>query len=219
MRSRPRSPFLEKAKTHLCDCNHAHSDARRFLTGGDEFNPAALPAVPDRPSPAQIARARAFPANGSRRLPEPVANADNSPAMEFEADLPKPGRTRLLRTVGKRTRGGAADESDLTDSVRDFGSMPPAQTTMGGRATYERAANKLQGRTGASSAIAAFASDNPSETAQFNRCGAAAFSYRVRRFALFSYCACRAGERPFAAFGSTHEARTGNRATCLRRAE
>src|SRR5439155_6344005 len=158
MRSRPRSPFLEKAKTHLCDCNHAHSDARRFLTGGDEFNPAALPAVSDRPSPAQIARARAFPANGSRRLPEPIANADNSLAMELKTDLPKPGRARLLRTVGKRTRGGATDERDLTDSVRDFGSMPSAQTTMGARATPCCASSRLQRRTGASSAIDAFTS-------------------------------------------------------------
>src|SRR5438876_8540316 len=139
--------------------------------------------------------------------------------MELKADLSKPGRARLLRGVGKRTRGGAADESDLSDSFRDFGAMPSAQTTMDTRATHERTANKLQRRTCASSAIAAFASNNPSETAQFNRCGAAAFSHRMRRFALFSYCACRAGERPFAAFGSPHQARTGSCATGLRRAE
>src|SRR5437899_12297123 len=165
MRSRPRSPFLEKAKTHLCDCNHAHSAGQRFIPRGDKINTAALPAVPDRPSPAQIARARAFPANGSRRLPEPVANADNSPAMEFEADLPKPGRTRLLRTVGKGTRGGATDERNLTDSARDFGSMPSAQTTMGARATPCCASDRVQRRTGATSAIAAFTREYPFETA------------------------------------------------------
>src|SRR5438552_5411637 len=103
--------------------------------------------------------------------------------MELKTDLPKPGRARLLRTVGKRTRGGATDESDLTDSERDFGSMPSAQTTMGARATPCCAANRLQRRTRASSAIAAFASDAPSKTTQLVRRGAAAFSYRVRRFA------------------------------------
>src|SRR5207249_10684078 len=130
--------------------------------------------------------------------------------MEFKADLSEPCRARLLRTVGKRTRGGAADESDLSDSFRDFGSMPPVQTTMDTRATYERAANKLQRRTRASSAIAVFASDNPSEAVQFNRCGAAAFSYRVRGFAP-SRCSIQwaGSEHPFAASCSTHQARTG----------
>src|SRR5438046_982804 len=103
--------------------------------------------------------------------------------MELKADLSKPRRARLLRGVGKRTRGGATDESDLTDSFPDFGSMPPAQTTMGARATHERAANKLQGRTDPSSAIAAFASNAPFETARFSRRSAPAFPYRVRRFA------------------------------------
>src|SRR5207253_6787951 len=122
-----------------------------------------------------------------------------SPAMEFEADLPKPGRTRLLRTVGKRTRGSASDEPDLTDSVRDFGSMPSAQTAMGARATTCCATNRLQRRTGASSAIAAFTSDYPFETAELMRRGTAAFSYRVRGFAT-SRCSIQAAvsERPFA---------------------
>src|SRR5881296_1233482 len=127
--------------------------------------------------------------------------------MEFKADLSKPCRARLLRGVGKRTRGGAADESDLSDSGRDFGSMPSAQTTMVGRATPERAANRLQRRTDPSSAIAAFASHAPFETAQFSRRDAAAFSYRVRRFAPCS--AWRARALSFAASCSTHQARTG----------
>src|SRR4029453_14168182 len=146
--------------------------------------------------------------------------ADDSPAVELEADLPKPGRPRLLRTVGKRTRGRATDERDLTDSVRDFGSMPSAQTTMGARATPDCAANRLQRRTGASSAIAAFASDAPFETTQFMRRGAAAFSYRVRRFTPSRGSIYGAGsERPFAASCSTHQARTGSCAASLRRAE
>src|SRR5207244_6772958 len=103
--------------------------------------------------------------------------------MELKTDLPKPGRARLLRTVGKRTREGATDERELTDSVRDFGSMPSAQTAMGARATPYCASNRLQRRTGASSAIGAFTSDYPFETAEFMRRRAAAFSYRVRGFA------------------------------------
>src|SRR5438874_9811521 len=100
--------------------------------------------------------------------------------MELKTDLSKPSRARLLRSMGKRTRGGATDERDLTDSVRDFGSMPSAQTAMGARATPNAfgAANRLQRRTGASSAITAFASNAPFETAQLMRRGAAAFSYR-----------------------------------------
>src|SRR5207244_6006259 len=70
-----------------------------------------------------------------------------------------------------------------TDSVRDFGSMPSAQATMGARATPYCSANRLQGRTGASSAIAAFASDASFETTRFSRRGTAAFSHRVRGFA------------------------------------
>src|SRR6266446_10145629 len=139
--------------------------------------------------------------------------------MELKTDLPKPGRARLLRTVGERTRGGATDERDLTDSVRDFGSMPSAQTAMGARATPYCPSNRLQRRTGASSAIAAFPSDYPFETAELIRRGAAAFSYRVRGFALFHWHADRVDERPFAASRPAHQARTGSCATCLRRAE
>ena len=93
----------------------------------------------------------------------------------------------------KGPEDGATDESDLTDSVRDFGSMPSAQTTMGARATPYCATNRLQRKTGASSAIAAFASDDSFETAQFVRRSAAAFSYRVRRFAPSG---CSSGAEP-----------------------
>src|SRR5205809_1707190 len=112
---------------------------------------------------------------------------------------------------GKRTRGGATDERDLTDSVRDFGSMPSAQTTMATRATPCCATNRLQRRTGASSAIAASTSDHPFETAELMRRGAATFSYRVRGFAA-SRCSIQGtgSERPFAASCSTHQARTGS---------
>src|SRR5919198_2804597 len=150
-------------------------------------------------------------------MPKPPAIADDSIAMELKADLSKPGGARLLRSVGERTGGGATDEGDLTDSLRDFGSMPAAQTTMGGRAARGCAANRFQRRTSASPAIAAFAGDAPFETAQLSRRGPAAFSYRVRRFALFRRCAYRASERSFAAPCPTHQARTGSCATCLRR--
>src|SRR6266540_2090199 len=139
--------------------------------------------------------------------------------MELKTDLPKPGRARLLCTVGKRTRGGATDERDLTDSIRDFGSMPSAQTAMGARATPYCASNRLQRRTGASSAIAAFASDYPFETAKLMRRGAAVRS-EERRFTPSRCSIYGAGsERPFAASSSTHQARTGSCATGLRRAE
>src|SRR6266704_1445385 len=140
--------------------------------------------------------------------------------VEPKIDLPKPGRARLLRTVGKRTRGGATDERDLTDSVRDFGSMPSAQTTMDTRATPCCATNRLQRRMGASSAIAAFTSDYPFETAELMRRGAATFSYRVRGFAP-SRCSIYGvgSERPFASSCPTHQARTGSCAACLRRTE
>src|SRR5881628_3839216 len=109
--------------------------------------------------------------------------------MEPKADLSEPCRARLLRTVGKGTRGGAADESDLSDSFRDFGSMPSAQTTMEGGATPNAfwAANRFQRRTDPTSAITAFASNAPFETAHLSWRGAAAFSYRVRRFAPSRY--------------------------------
>src|SRR5437016_3208555 len=139
--------------------------------------------------------------------------------MELKTDLSKPGRARLLCTVGKRTRGGATDERDLADSVRDFGSMPSAQTTMGARATSYCASNRLQRRTGASSAIVTFTSDYPFETAELMRRGAAAFSYRVRGFATSHSIHGAGNERPFAASCSTHQARTGSCAACLRRPE
>src|SRR2546421_2614535 len=40
--------------------------------------------------------------------------------MELEPDLPKPGRARVLRTVGERTRASETNESDFADSVRDL---------------------------------------------------------------------------------------------------
>ena len=114
-----------------------------------------------------------------------------------------------------------SDEAQLTkatspDSGRDFGSMPSAQTTMGARATPYCAANRLQRRTGASSTIAAFASNAPVETAQLVRRGAAAFSYRVRGFAP-SRCSVQGarGERPFTASRPAYAPRTRSCATCL----
>src|SRR6058998_1586979 len=109
--------FLERPETHLYDCNHAHGEAGQSVAGGDEVAPAALPAVLDRALSAQVARARALVANGSCRIPGSAATADDSLAVELEADLSKPCRARLLCSVGKRTQGSATDESDLTGSV------------------------------------------------------------------------------------------------------
>src|SRR5438876_4270634 len=100
--------------------------------------------------------------------------------MELETDLPKPGRARVLRTVGERTRASETNESDFADSVRDFGSMPRSQATMGRRITREHFAQELGASAGASPAIAAFANDDSSEAAQVGRCSATALPYQVR---------------------------------------
>src|SRR5260370_1034324 len=52
-------------------------------------------------------------------MPEATAIADNALALEFEIDLSKPGRSRLLRRLGKRTGGGATDKREFGNSVRD----------------------------------------------------------------------------------------------------
>ena len=64
-----------------------------------------------------------------------VATADDSLAMELEADLPKQSRARVLRNVGERTRRSETNKSDFADSCRDSGSMPRAQATMDGCTT------------------------------------------------------------------------------------
>src|SRR6266576_1352710 len=100
--------------------------------------------------------------------------------MELETDLPKPGRARVLRTVGERTRASETNESDFADSVRDSGSMPRAQATMGRRITRQHVADEFGASAGASPAIAAFASDDSSEAAQVGRRSATALPYQVR---------------------------------------
>src|SRR5438477_8470034 len=136
--------------------------------------------------------------------------------MEFKADLSKPGRARLRCGLGKRTRGGETNKSDIGDSARDLESMPFAQTKMGICEAPQRAAKKFQRRTRASSALVAFASDYPFETAELIRRGPAAFSYRVRRFAPSGCSAFRAGELHFAAFRPAYAPRTRSCAACLR---
>src|SRR6266481_9247654 len=97
--------------------------------------------------------------------------------------------------------------------------MPFAQTKMGVCKTPQRAAKKFQRRTRASSAFVAIASDYPFETAELMRRGAAAFSYRVRRFAPSGCSAFRCRELPFAAHGPTYKPRTGNCPAYLRGAK
>src|SRR5438128_12376415 len=99
-------------------------------------------------------------------MPEATAVTDNAVALELKIDLSKPGRARFLRRLGKRTGGGATNKREFGDSVRDLGSLPPAQTTMGACATSQRNAQSLQTRTGASSPVAGTTRHGPSETAQ-----------------------------------------------------
>ncbi len=100
--------------------------------------------------------------------------------MELKGDLPKPGRARVLRNVGERTRGSETNESDFADCVRDSGSMSRAQATMGRRITRQDVADEFGTSGGASPAIAAFASDDSSEAAQVVRRSATALPYQVR---------------------------------------
>src|SRR5205823_15041594 len=95
-------------------------------------------------------------------------------------DLPKPGSSRLLRKMGERTRPIETNESDFADSVRNSGSMPRAQATMGRRITRQHLPDEFGASAGASPAIAAFASDDSSEAAQVGRRSATALPYQVR---------------------------------------
>src|SRR6266404_3794967 len=123
-------------------------------------------------------------------MPEATAIADNAVALELEVDLSKSGRARFLRCLGKRMGTSATDKRQFGDSVRDTGSLSPAQTTMGARATSERAAQSLQTRTRAPSPIAGTARHGPFETTQLGRLGATAFSDRVRSLAPSHCAAC-----------------------------
>src|SRR6266704_448206 len=98
-------------------------------------------------------------------MPEATAIADNALALELKIDLSKQGSARLLRRLGKRTGGGATDKREFGDSIRDPGPLPPAQTTMGARATSEHAAQSLQTRTRASSPVAGSPRHSSPETA------------------------------------------------------
>ncbi len=80
----------------------------------------------------------------------------------------KQGRARLLCGLGKGPRGSAIDESGFIYSVRDRGSLPAAQTTMGSRAASPRSAQTFQRRTRVSSAIARSPRDRSPETAQLS---------------------------------------------------
>src|SRR2546430_10670110 len=105
-------------------------------------------------------------------MSEATAVADDALALEFEIDLSKPGCARLLRRLGKRTRGGTTDKRELGNSVRDIGSLPSTETTMGARTTSERLAQSLQARTRASSPIAGSASHRSPTTTQLGRLAA-----------------------------------------------
>src|SRR5436190_9454968 len=152
-------------------------------------------------------------------MPEATAVTDNAVALELKIDLSKPGRARLLRRLGKRMGTSATDKRELGDPIRDTGPLPPAQTTMGARATPERAAQSLQTGTRASSAVARSTRHSSPQTTQLGRLGATAFSRRVRSVAPSHCSADRDSGLPFAASRPAHGARTRNHATSLRRAE
>src|SRR5947207_15384805 len=116
-------------------------------------------------------------------MPEATAVTDNAVALELKIDLSKPGRARLLHRLGKRMGTSATDKRELGDPIRDTGSMSFAQTTMGARATPERAAQSLQTRTRTPSQVAGSTRHSSPETTQLDRPGATAFSDRVRSLA------------------------------------
>src|SRR6266404_400274 len=120
-------------------------------------------------------------------MPEATAIADNALALELEIDLSKQGRARFLRCLGKRMGTSATDKRQFGDSVRDPGSLSPAQTTLGAGATAECAAQSLQTRTCAPSPVAGTTRHGPFETTQLSRLGATTFSDRVRSLAPSRY--------------------------------
>src|SRR5229473_1179115 len=151
-------------------------------------------------------------------MPEATAFADHALALESKIDLSKPGRARLLRRLGKRTGRGATDKREFGNSVRDLGSLPPAQARMGARAGPQRAAQSLRERARASSPVAGTTRHRPFETAQLRRLGAAAFSDRMRSLAPSPWSAYQDNSVPFATSRPAYRARTANHAAGLRRA-
>src|SRR6266852_3887795 len=144
-------------------------------------------------------------------MPEATAFADHALALESKIDLSKPGRARLLRRLGKRTGRGATDKREFRNSVRDLGSLPPAQARMGARAGPQRAAQSLQERTRQPSAVTGTARHGPFETAQLRRLGAAAFSDRMRSLAPSPWSAYQDNSVPFATSRPAYRARCGKR--------
>src|SRR5205814_1849014 len=141
-------------------------------------------------------------------MPEATAVADHALALELKIDLSKQGRARFLRRLGKGMGTSATDKREFGDPIRDTGSMSFAQTTMGARATPERAAQSLQTRTGAPSPVARSTRHRSPETTQLGRPGAAAFSDRMRSLAPSRGSGYRGSGLPFAASRPAHGART-----------
>jgi len=116
-------------------------------------------------------------------------------------------------------RASATDKREFGDSVRDLGSLPFAQRTMGESATSQRAAQSFQTRTRASSPGARSTRHSSPQTTQLGRLGATAFSRRVRSLAPSRCSACQGNSLAFAATRPAHRARTRNYTTGLRRAK
>src|SRR5437588_11516310 len=143
-------------------------------------------------------------------MPEATAIADNALALEPKIDLSKPGRARFLRCLGKRMGASATDKRKFGDSIRDTGSLSPAQTTMGARTTSQRSAQSLQARTRASSPVVGTTRHRSFETAQLSRPGAATFSDRVRGLAPSPCSACRGNRLPVAGSCPPDQTPAGN---------
>src|ERR1700758_686279 len=113
MRVHHRFVLLERPTARLRGCNHAYRSARRFLFGRDEIASPTLPSVFGGGSQARIARTPTISAKGFGRIHGPAADADDCLALDSETGLPKPGRARLLCSVGERTGTSEVDESDF----------------------------------------------------------------------------------------------------------
>src|SRR5260370_26077158 len=137
-------------------------------------------------------------------MPEATAVADNALALELKIDLSKQGRARFLRRLGKGMGTSATDKREVGDPIRDPRPLPFTQTTMGARATPERAAQSLQTRTRAPSPVAGSTCHSSPETTQRSRPGAAAFLDRVRSLAPSHCSAYRNSGIPFAASDPAH---------------
>src|SRR5262249_32102219 len=89
----------------------------------------------------------------------------------------------FLRPVGKGARGSQANQGELFDAPRNFGSMPCSQGEMEECTATDvgDSPNRLQRRRGEYSSPAALAVDDSPQANQYSRRGGPAFSYCLRK--------------------------------------